>query len=151
MQSICMNMKIKGVSTLQYYYYTYKNLFIKLLKNKHIKFLYYVPVLLLIATWKRKSWLLKTWMAITSVCTFSDLRSVLFDLMVGSIDIGLAFAVISLIGNLGCLATVFYFERHLVEEKARVFQQTWITTDETRKNGGFESDADTEDAEEIQV
>ena len=90
-------------------------------------------------------------MAITSVCTFSDLRSVLFDLMVGSIDIGLAFAVTSLIGNLGCLATVFYFERHLVEEKARVFQQTWITTDETRKNGGFESDADTEDAEEIQV
>ena len=112
---------------------------------------FYIPVLLLIATWKRKSWLLKTWMAITSVCTFSDLRSVLFDLMVGSIDIGLAFAVISLIGNLGCLATVFYFERHLVEEKARVFQQTWITTDETRKNGGFESDADTEDAEEIQV
>ena len=111
----------------------------------------HIPVLLLIATWKRKSWLLKTWMAITSVCTFSDLRSVLFDLMVGSIDIGLAFAVISLIGNLGCLATVFYFERHLVEEKARVFQQTWITTDETRKNGGFESDADTEDAEEIQV
>ena len=131
--------------------HTYKNLFIKLLKNKHVKFSYYVPVLLLIATWKRKSWLLKTWMAITSVCTFSDLRSVLFDLMVGSIDIGLAFAVISLVGNLGCLVTVFYFERHLVEEKARVFQQTWITTDETRKNGGFESDADTEDAEEIQV
>ena len=90
-------------------------------------------------------------MAITCVCTFSDLRSVLFDLMVGSIDIGLGFSVISLAGNLACLVTVFYFERHLIQEKSRVFQQTWITTEETRKNGGYESDADTEDAEEIQV
>ena len=90
-------------------------------------------------------------MAITSVCTFSDLRSVLFDLMVGSIDIGLGFALISLLGNIASIVIVFYFERHLAEEKAKIFQQTWITTDETMKNGGFESDAETEDADEVQV
>jgi hypothetical protein len=90
-------------------------------------------------------------MAITCVCTFSDLRSVLFDLMVGSIDIGLAFAVLSLMGNLACLVAVFYFEKHLAEEKDRLFQQTWITTDEARKNSGYESDIDTEDADEVQV
>ena len=72
--------------------------------------------------------------------------------MVGSVDIGLAFALISLIGNLGCLIIVFYFERHVAEEKARIFQQTWITTEETRKNAGYESDIDDmEDAEEVQV
>ena len=72
--------------------------------------------------------------------------------MVGSIDIGLAFALISLIGNMGCLVIVFYFERHVAEEKARIFQQTWITTEETRKNAGFESDIDDMDeAEEVQV
>ena len=112
----------------------------------------FFSVLLVIATWKRKGWLLKTWLAITSICAFSDLRSVLFDLMVGSVDIGLAFAVISLVGNLGCLVIVFYFERHVAEEKARIFQQTWITTEETRKNAGYESDIDDmEDAEEVQV
>ena len=41
-----------------------------------------LTVILIIAAWTRKSWLLKTWMAITSICAFSDLRSVLFDLMV---------------------------------------------------------------------
>ena len=72
--------------------------------------------------------------------------------MVGSVDIGLSFALISLIGNLGCLIIVFYFERHVAEEKARIFQQTWITTEETRKNAGYESDIDDmEDAEEVQV
>lgn len=112
----------------------------------------FVAAILVIATWKRKSWLLKTWMAITSICTFSDLRSVLFDLMVGSIDVGLAFSLISLVGNLASLVTVFYFERFLAEEKARIFQQTWITTDETRKNAGYQSDIeDMEDAEEVQV
>jgi len=111
-----------------------------------------IDVLLVIATWKRKGWLLKTWLAITSICAFSDLRSVLFDLMVGSVDIGLSFALISLIGNLGCLIIVFYYERHVAEEKARIFQQTWITTEETRKNAGYESDIDDmEDAEEVQV
>lgn len=51
-----------------------------------------------------------------------------------------------------CLLIIFYFERHLAEEKSRLLQQTWITTEETRKNAGFESDIDdTEDAEEIQV
>ena len=112
----------------------------------------FVAAILVIATWKRKSWLLKTWMAITSICTFSDLRSVLFDLMVGSIDVGLAFSLISLVGNLASLVTVFYFERFLTEEKARIFQQTWITSDETRKNAGYQSDIeDMEDAEEVQV
>lgn len=71
--------------------------------------------------------------------------------MVGSIDIGLAFAVLSLMGNLACLVAVFYFEKHLAEEKDRLFQQTWITTDEARKNSGYESDIDTEDADEVQV
>ncbi len=108
-------------------------------------------VLLIIATWKRKSWLLKAWMAITCVCTFSDLRSILFDVMVGSFDVGLAFAIISFAGNVLCLAAVYYFEQHLSEERARLYQQTWITTDETRKNGGYDSDIDTEDADEIQV
>ena len=112
----------------------------------------FVAAILVIDTWKRKSWLLKTWMAITSICTFSDLRSVLFDLMVGSIDVGLAFSLISLVGNLASLVTVFYFERFLTEEKARIFQQTWITSDETRKNAGYQSDIeDMEDAEEVQV
>ena len=72
--------------------------------------------------------------------------------MVGSVDIGLAFALISLLGNVGCLLAVFYFERHLAEEKTRIFQQTWITTEETRKNAGYDTDVeDIEDAEEVQV
>ena len=72
--------------------------------------------------------------------------------MVGSIDIGLAFSIISLMANIACLLIVFYFERHLLEERTRILQQTWITTDETRKNAGFESDIDdTEEAEEVQV
>lgn len=72
--------------------------------------------------------------------------------MVGSIDVGLAFSLISLLGNVGCLITVYYFERHLAEEKAKLFQQTWITTEETRKNAGYQSDIeDMEDAEEVQV
>ena len=109
-------------------------------------------VMLVLATWKRKGWLLKTWMAITCICTFSDLRSVLFDLMVGSVDVGLAFALVSLLANIVCLITVFYFERHLAEEKARLYQQTWITTDDSRKNAGFESDVeDLEEADEVQV
>ena len=113
---------------------------------------YVFRVILVIAAWTRKSWLLKTWMAVTSICAFSDLRSVLFDLMVGSIDVGLTFSLISLLANIACLLIIFYFERHLAEEKARILQQTWITTEETRKNAGFESDVeDTEDAEEVQV
>ena len=76
----------------------------------------------------------------------------LFQFQVGSIDVGLAFSLISLLGNFACLLIIFYFERHLAEEKSRLLQQTWITTEETRKNAGFESDIDdTEDAEEIQV
>ena len=50
------------------------------LKKVNINFT--LTVILIIAAWTRKSWLLKTWMAITSICAFSDLRSVLFDLMV---------------------------------------------------------------------
>jgi hypothetical protein len=76
----------------------------------------------------------------------------LFQFQVGSIDVGLAFSFISLLANFACLLIIFYFERHLAEEKSRLLQQTWITTEETRKNAGFESDIDdTEDAEEIQV
>ena len=73
----------------------------------------FFAVILVTATWLQNLICLRVWLVFTAIALISDVKSVIFDVVVGSFDFGLAAAVASTVVNSVTLVSVQAYSKNL--------------------------------------